>query len=40
MIYIIQKIVYDLYGMEGLTSGLNLGPRLIKTEEIKEIKDS
>ncbi|KAG2298299.1 hypothetical protein Bca52824_034771 [Brassica carinata] len=31
-----KRLIYDLYGMEGLTSGLELGPRLSKAEEIKE----
>ncbi|KFK36469.1 hypothetical protein AALP_AA4G128700 [Arabis alpina] len=31
-----KRIIYDLYGMEGLTSGLELGPRLNKADEIKE----
>ncbi|XP_073047860.1 chaperone protein dnaJ 13 [Primulina eburnea] len=31
-----KRLVYDIYGMEGLTSGLELGPRLNKVEEIKE----
>uniref|UniRef100_A0A1J3H1K8 Chaperone protein dnaJ 13 n=1 Tax=Noccaea caerulescens TaxID=107243 RepID=A0A1J3H1K8_NOCCA len=31
-----KRIIYDLYGMEGLTSGLELGPRLSKADEIKE----
>ncbi|XXG47986.1 hypothetical protein AAC387_Pa02g2541 [Persea americana] len=29
-------LIYDIYGMEGLTSGLELGPKLNKPEEIKE----
>ncbi|KAJ0259740.1 Chaperone protein dnaJ 13 [Hirschfeldia incana] len=31
-----KRLIYDLYGMEGLSSGLELGPRLSKAEEIKE----
>lgn len=31
-----KRQVYDIYGMEGLTSGLELGPKLNKAEEIKE----
>ncbi|KAI3409643.1 J domain-containing protein [Psidium guajava] len=31
-----KRQIYDIYGMEGLTSGLELGPRLSKIEEIKE----
>lgn len=31
-----KRLIYDLYGMEGLTSGLELGPRLSKADEIKE----
>ncbi|CAN7137685.1 unnamed protein product [Brassica rapa subsp. narinosa] len=31
-----KRLIYDLYGMEGLASGLELGPRLSKAEEIKE----
>ncbi|CAL9235670.1 unnamed protein product [Arabidopsis halleri] len=31
-----KRLIYDLYGMEGLTSGLELGPRLSKPDEIKE----
>ncbi|CAI9095813.1 OLC1v1031835C1 [Oldenlandia corymbosa var. corymbosa] len=30
-----KRIIYDIYGMEGLTSGLELGTRLDKVEEIK-----
>ncbi|XP_027360495.1 chaperone protein dnaJ 13 [Abrus precatorius] len=30
-----KRQIYDIYGMEGLTSGLELGPRLNKAEEIK-----
>lgn len=31
-----KRQIYDLYGMEGLTSGLELGPKLNKVDEIKE----
>ncbi|XP_027084752.1 chaperone protein dnaJ 13 [Coffea arabica] len=31
-----KRLIYDIYGMEGLTSGLELGPNLNKAEEIKE----
>ncbi|KAK4483605.1 hypothetical protein RD792_010804 [Penstemon davidsonii] len=31
-----KRVIYDIYGMEGLTSGLELGPRLNKVEELKE----
>ncbi|KZV47103.1 chaperone protein dnaJ 13 [Dorcoceras hygrometricum] len=31
-----RRLIYDIYGMEGLTSGLELGPKLNKVEEIKE----
>ncbi|XP_059657549.1 chaperone protein dnaJ 13 [Cornus florida] len=31
-----KRQIYDIYGMEGLTSGLELGPKLSKAEEIKE----
>ncbi|KAF8019328.1 hypothetical protein BT93_G0108 [Corymbia citriodora subsp. variegata] len=31
-----KRQIYDIYGMEGLTSGLELGTRLSKVEEIKE----
>ncbi|GER49569.1 chaperone protein dnaJ [Striga asiatica] len=31
-----KRVIYDIYGMEGLTSGLELGPKLDKVEEIKE----
>ncbi|XP_010509572.1 PREDICTED: chaperone protein dnaJ 13-like [Camelina sativa] len=31
-----KRLIYDLYGMEGLTSGLELGPRLSKPDEIRE----
>ncbi|KAK1305388.1 Chaperone protein dnaJ 13 [Acorus calamus] len=30
-----KRQMYDLYGMEGLKSGLELGPKLNKAEEIK-----
>lgn len=30
-----KRQVYDIYGMEGLKSGLELGPSLDKAEEIK-----
>ncbi|KAK7307787.1 hypothetical protein VNO77_41155 [Canavalia gladiata] len=30
-----KRQIYDIYGMEGVTSGLELGPRLNKAEEIK-----
>lgn len=30
-----KRQIYDIYGMEGLTSGLELGPKLNKVEEIK-----
>ncbi|CAL0331697.1 unnamed protein product [Lupinus luteus] len=30
-----KRQIYDIYGMEGLNSGLELGPRLDKAEEIK-----
>lgn len=30
-----KRQIYDIYGMEGLTSGLELGPKLDKAEEIK-----
>ncbi|XP_004512198.1 chaperone protein dnaJ 13-like isoform X1 [Cicer arietinum] len=33
-----KRKVYDIYGMEGLISGLELGPVLNKAEEVKEIK--
>ncbi|KAI6707352.1 hypothetical protein NL676_010314 [Syzygium grande] len=35
-----KRQIYDIYGMEGLTSGLELGPRLSKVEEIKEELES
>ncbi|KAJ9173390.1 hypothetical protein P3X46_016531 [Hevea brasiliensis] len=31
-----KRQIYDIYGMEGLTSGLELGPKLNKPEELKE----
>uniref|UniRef100_A0A7N0UIU1 J domain-containing protein n=1 Tax=Kalanchoe fedtschenkoi TaxID=63787 RepID=A0A7N0UIU1_KALFE len=31
-----KRQIYDIYGMEGLTSGLELGPKLSKADEIKE----
>ena len=31
-----KRQIYDVYGMEGLNSGLELGPKLSKPEEIKE----
>ena len=31
-----KRQIYDIYGMEGLNSGLELGPKLDKVEEIKE----
>ena len=31
-----KRLIYDIYGMEGLTSGLELGPNLNKAQEIKE----
>ncbi|GLT49176.1 hypothetical protein SLA2020_227540 [Shorea laevis] len=31
-----KRQIYDIYGMEGLNSGLELGPRLRRAEEIKE----
>lgn len=31
-----KRQIYDIYGMEGLTSGLELGPKLNKVQEIKE----
>jgi len=31
-----KRQIYDIYGMEGLNSGLELGPKLSKPEEIKE----
>lgn len=31
-----KRQIYDIYGMEGLTSGLELGPKLNRPEEVKE----
>ncbi|KAL8152198.1 hypothetical protein V2J09_009958 [Rumex salicifolius] len=31
-----KRQIYDIYGMEGLTSGLELGPKLNKLQEVKE----
>ncbi|XP_023007776.1 chaperone protein dnaJ 13-like isoform X1 [Cucurbita maxima] len=31
-----KRQIYDIYGMEGLTSGLELGPKLNRADEIKE----
>ncbi|CAM8898279.1 unnamed protein product [Rhodiola kirilowii] len=31
-----KRQIYDIYGMEGLRSGLELGPKLSKADEIKE----
>ena len=31
-----KRQIYDIYGMEGINSGLELGPKLNKAEEIKE----
>lgn len=31
-----KRQIYDIYGMEGLNSGLELGPKLNRPEEIKE----
>ena len=31
-----KRQIYDIYGMEGLNSGLELGQKLSKVEEIKE----
>ncbi|KAL8103195.1 chaperone protein dnaJ 13 [Apium graveolens] len=31
-----KRQIYDIYGMEGLTSGLELGPKLDRFEEIKQ----
>lgn len=31
-----KRQIYDIYGMEGLNSGLELGPKLNKVEELKE----
>lgn len=30
-----KRQIYDLYGMEGLTSGLELGPKLKTREEVR-----
>lgn len=30
-----KRQIYDLYGMEGLTSGLELGPKLKSREEVR-----
>lgn len=30
-----RRQIYDIYGMEGLTSGLELGPKLKSREEVK-----
>ncbi|KAJ4837165.1 Chaperone protein dnaJ 13 [Turnera subulata] len=30
-----KRVIYDIYGMEGLTSGLELGPKLNRVEELK-----
>jgi DnaJ family protein C protein 11 len=30
-----KRQIYDIYGMEGLTSGLELGPKLKSREEVK-----
>ncbi|EEF33453.1 chaperone protein dnaJ 13 [Ricinus communis] len=32
----VKRQIYDIYGMEGLKSGLELGPKLNKPEELKE----
>lgn len=32
----VKRQIYDIYGMEGITSGLELGPKLNRVEEIKE----
>ncbi|KAK1695310.1 hypothetical protein QYE76_012007 [Lolium multiflorum] len=34
-----KRQIYDIYGMEGLNSGLELGPKLSKPEEIKRQLD-
>jgi DnaJ family protein C protein 11 len=34
-----KRQIYDIYGMEGLNSGLELGPKLNKPEEIKRQLD-
>lgn len=31
-----KRQVYDLYGMEGLTSGLELGPKLKTRDEVRQ----
>ncbi|KAJ9706901.1 hypothetical protein PVL29_002057 [Vitis rotundifolia] len=31
-----KRQIYDIYGMEGLTAGLELGPKLNRAEEIKQ----
>ncbi|XP_051137416.1 chaperone protein dnaJ 13 isoform X2 [Andrographis paniculata] len=31
-----KRLIYDIYGMEGLKSGLELGPKLNQVEKIKE----
>ncbi|KAL6544064.1 hypothetical protein OROGR_010561 [Orobanche gracilis] len=31
-----KRMIYDIYGMEGLTSGLEIGPKLNKVDEIRE----
>lgn len=31
-----KRQIYDIYGMEGIMSGLELGPKLNKVEELKE----
>lgn len=31
-----KRQIYDIYGMEGLTSGLELGPKLNRVEELKQ----
>ncbi|KAJ0500160.1 putative chaperone protein DnaJ 13 [Helianthus annuus] len=33
-----KRQIYDMYGMEGLTSGLELGPKLNKAEELERLK--
>jgi DnaJ family protein C protein 11 len=30
-----KRQIYDIYGMEGINSGLELGPKLDKVEELK-----
>lgn len=32
----LKRQIYDIYGLEGLTSGLELGAKLSRPEEIKE----